>query len=70
MDKVHASNLHVLAVAAYRLLKCGGIAKSSQKIQGSCGVRTYPPHNVKKWTGGFVSSLKKLMIRPSLNAGS
>jgi len=48
MDKVHASNLHVLAVAAYRLLKCGGIAKSSQKMKVYLAYELYPLKNFQK----------------------
>jgi len=59
MDKVLAPNLHVLAAAAYRLLECGGIAKSSPKTKVYVAYELYPPENVKneRWFCHFIKNI-------------
>ena len=61
-------NLQVLATAAYQTITCGGIAKNNSTPASSKVVyEVYPPKNMK---GGFAYSLKTLMTKPSVVAGT
>jgi len=54
-----APNLQVLAAAAYRLLKCGGVAKNNTKSKLRVVYELYPPDDVsnEKWFCHFIKNI-------------
>ena len=64
VDYVKAPNLRVLATAAYRLQKCGGVTKKKSKNTTKSKVRVvyelYPPHYVKKNERWFCQFIKNI----------
>jgi hypothetical protein len=59
LDSVKALNLQVLATAAYRFLKCGGVAKKKAKSKVCAVYELYPPNDVKneRWFCKFIKNI-------------
>jgi len=59
LDGVKAPNLQVLAAAAPRLLKCGGVAKNNTKSKLRVVYELYPPDDVsnEKWFCHFIKNI-------------
>ena len=60
VDDVKAPNLRVLATAAYRLQKYGGVTKNTTKSKVRVVYELYPPHYVKKNERWFCQFIKKV----------
>ena len=59
VDDGKAPNLRVLAEAAYRLQKCGGVAKIKAKSKLRVVYELYPPDDVKneRWFCQFIKNI-------------
>ena len=57
-EEVRAPNLHVLATAAYRLLKCGGVAKKTKpKIRVAYELYTPDDISDERWFCQFIKNI-------------
>lgn len=58
-QRVKAQNLQVLAAAAYRLQKCGGIAKNTKKSKVRVAYELYTPDDIsdERWFCHFIKNI-------------
>ena len=59
VDGIKAPNLQVLAAAAFRLLKCRGVAKNNAKSKGRAVYELFPPDDIcdERWFCQFIKNI-------------